>query len=459
MAGSSVHRLDTDRGPGLDTSLAGGLPDGPGSLWRRVTAYLMEGVTAILLTLVFFSGFLWLLTFAFPAGQDLRSLMASRLANPTAAISGLVHESMGNRSSSWVTAEALASLKVLRPSVRTRGVGKIAWDLARSGLDLCSGDGVQTSDAGRALLSFAEDQLELEENTLMVLGSAEVTSGTLVPRSVSVRGFTLLEGALTARVKDGGSGSVTLAMPQGVAVIEGSARSTPAEVRVSVQPDRSSVVAVVTGGATVRAGERQVALKAGQQSRIESGGQLRDPKPMPEPPSLEEPAEARAFPYLDLPPRVSFRWSESRGVEEWRLRIARDEAFRDVEVDETTRAPALEWGRLKPGTYYWRVAAVSEGLEGMPSETRRLTVQRETHPLSLTVQPLPRRVEGLSCVVQGTVDRRATVYVMGRQIEVRGDGSFVAEIQLAPGANVVLVEAVDAAGGSTYSSSVVHAKP
>jgi len=78
--------------------------------------------------------------------------------------------------------------------------------------------------------------------------------------------------------------------------------------------------------------------------------------------------------------------------------------------------------------------------------------------LPLRVESPPAQVDGASFTVRGYADPRARVYVMGQRFEVNRDGSFEAEIRLKAGANVLLVEAVDPAGHSSYWSQVLRAR-
>jgi hypothetical protein len=64
-----------------------------------------------------------------------------------------------------------------------------------------------------------------------------------------------------------------------------------------------------------------------------------------------------------------FLWSPVAETEGYRLEIARDATFFDVVLETRTGPePTARVTVLEPGTYFWRVSAVSsDGFEGPPS--------------------------------------------------------------------------------------------
>jgi len=171
-----------------------------------------------------------------------------------------------------------------------------------------------------------------------------------------------------------------------------------------------------------------------------------------------EPADGSSFPYLDLPPRVTFRWAPVEGADRYRVRAAKGTASREIALDEIVTTPSLTWGRLAVGSYTWYVAAIQDEIEGVPSAIRRLSVTLDGDLQPLRVEPPPALVEVSRFTLRGYADPRARVYVMGQRVGVTRDGSFEVEVPLKAGANVLLVEAVDPAGHSSYWSQVLRAR-
>jgi len=237
-----------------------------------------------------------------------------------------------------------------------------------------------------------------------------------------------------------------------------SASGGTADFRIDVARDRSTSVSVLGGSLELAANGRKIRVGPSQFSRVGSGGEIQEPRPLPMTPAVLGPADESSFPYLDLPPRVTFRWSPVEGADRYRIRAAKGPAFSELALDEIVTAPSLTWGRLAVGSYRWGVAAIQDEIEGSPSAPRRLTVTRDGDLLPLRVEPPPAEIDGARFTVHGSTDPRARVYVMAQPVEVNRDGSFVAEVRLKAGANVLLVEAVDQAGHSSYWSRVLRAK-
>ena len=64
-----------------------------------------------------------------------------------------------------------------------------------------------------------------------------------------------------------------------------------------------------------------------------------------------------------------------------------------------------------------------------------------------------RFVPGVSLTEPGS-----RVHIGQESVAVADDGSFTHEIQLTPGPNLVVIEAVDAAGNVSYQTQYVNAK-
>ena len=61
-------------------------------------------------------------------------------------------------------------------------------------------------------------------------------------------------------------------------------------------------------------------------------------------------------------------------------------------------------------------------------------------------------------LVEGTAESGAVVFIGDTEVRTAVSGEFAHEVSLERGVNVVVVEAVDAAGNVTYRSKLVHAK-
>jgi hypothetical protein len=414
---------------------------------------LLEVFVAIAMTLACFSGFLTLLSVAFPPGDDLRTLMAGvRLTGPREASNRSLGAELLDPIAS--ASSPIAKLTVRRRDVKRRLAGQIAWSPAASGLELHDRDAVQTGPAGRASIEFGPMVgVQVEENALVVVSGRHFGADPIE----SPRGLVLLQGDLWAQIRGSHEAPISVEIPTGRALLKAAPGGT-ADFRIGVGRDRSTSVAVMDGSLELAASGRRIRVGPSEFSRVGSDGQLQEPRPVPRAPAVEEPADESSFPYLDLPPRVAFRWTAVEGADRYRIRAAKDPAFREIVLDEIVTTPSLTWGRLAVGSYHWNVAAIQYEIEGPPSTTRRLAVTREVELLPLRVESPPAQVDGSRFTVRGYADPRARVYVMAQRVEVNGDGSFEVEVGLKAGANVLLVEAVDPAGHSSYWSRVLLAK-
>ena len=81
--------------------------------------------------------------------------------------------------------------------------------------------------------------------------------------------------------------------------------------------------------------------------------------------SNRRPSKSCAQPSFDQ----VFRWTPVPGAQSYRLQIARDEGFFDL-AEEWLTGPktSVRVNGLEPGTYFWRVTALSPtGFEGPPT--------------------------------------------------------------------------------------------
>ncbi len=130
--------------------------------------------------------------------------------------------------------------------------------------------------------------------------------------------------------------------------------------------------------------------------------------------------------------------------------VAGDPAF--------NRMIATEWGvktegyavaGLQPGVHFWRVAALDGlGLPGKWSEVRGFEVRMDTTPpfLTLLAPQDGLLVEEAQIEVLGASEAGVAVTVNDEPVTLGADGSFVAKVALTPGANQIVLVAVDRAG-------------
>ena len=138
--------------------------------------------------------------------------------------------------------------------------------------------------------------------------------------------------------------------------------------------------------------------------------------------------------------------------------MARDTGFREVVNSEVLSSPGFMLGNLRAGTYYWRVSTRREGLEGPASPAREFRIVRDVSEPSLSVT-FPGRVVSLrEVILTGSAEPGSRVFVNNEEIQVDASGSFSHALVLERGVNMVVVEAIDAAGNVAYRSETVDAR-
>ena len=170
---------------------------------------------------------------------------------------------------------------------------------------------------------------------------------------------------------------------------------------------------------------------------------------------LRQPGNNSRFRYLQIPPRVNFAWSRTRGALKYRFEIARDADFQRILVDEILDGNSFTHGNLRSGRYYWRVSAVAGWVQGPATPARRFDIVRDARPPKLELQGIERQPDE-GYLVRGRTSRDAKVFVLGEPVAVNADGSFEYRFNPQPGTQSVVVESIDAIGNAAYSSQVLH---
>jgi hypothetical protein len=406
----------------------------------------LSGVVA--LCLVFFGVFLLVLSSVFPQGTGLRDLIGR--GDPAS----WREERAGRLAGGGLDAGG-ARLTVLARGVSWKPAGQIAWGSARTGQSLRERDGVQTSDHGEAVISFHRaGEVRLGRNTMVVVRKPVEEGGGRRRSSLSV-----LAGELWGEsVPEALVSEIQLEASAAVARIHGGASSPGVPgYKVSVSADRRTTLAVYSGSAEILAGGRTVRVAPRHYATLDSSGVVAS-GPLPDAPRPLAPEPQARIPYRNLPPPVKFAWSAPGDGLGYRIVLARDPAFREVILDVRTTRPEFVHGHLADGATYWRVSAFRDEAEGLPSRVRELRLVPNGGGPELAVELPQGLVRAGAWTVAGETRPGVSVFVGGAPVEVGADGRFRHEILLEPGVHVVVVEAVDPLGNTSYESRVVHAR-
>jgi len=408
----------------------------------------LEGAAFVLLVLIFFSVFLSIMNLLFPTGTGLKEIM-SRDQDRVAA------NGPGGAAGA-APGKATALLTNLQNTVKSKRENAIAWSAAHKGMPLYDQDAVQTLERSSAMLTFDENSsLELGANTLMIIKSIERNEQARTKRSLLL----MVDGDLHGRIAGTGQEALQLeiATPNATARIDtGRLPSNKGDFKVSINPDKSSTITVFQGAAQVTVGGKEVLVGSNKSLTVDADNTLVGPKDLPKTVELVAPDPSRRFLYRDLSPRIKFRWKAAPDATKYHFVIARDPQFQDILIDERLTHTEFTHGKLPHSIYYWRVSALDHWQEGLFSDTWQFnTVQKRSAP-ELVVNFPPKRVKEKRCSITGSVEPGARVFIMGRRVAIDEEGNFKHPIELARRINVLVVEAIDAAGNVSYRSQLVH---
>jgi len=419
---------------------------------------IREGIITIVLVLVCFLALISLLNLLFPTGTGLNLLLGNAPKEAPQHQEGrnlMLHR---DGASDPLPADYgwAATLERTVQQVKSKRGQEIAWQQARKGMRLYDEDSLQTLDKASALIRFdAENSIDLGENSLIVIRRMERDPLFREKRSYMVMVDGVLRGRLNASDDNGVFVEVTL--PNAVTRLQAEPDGGEAvEFRIDVQGDESSSVTIYSGSAEVEANGEAVQLVANQLTRIAGESTPSAPVSLPKPPTLVTPKPRQRFSYRSLPPRIKLSWNPRTGGNGYHLQLARDTQFTELLVDEQLTQTSFVHGNLTPGNYFWRISSCADAVEGPFSSTGRFTLEQDQQPPQLELA-LPDEAKSSELQLTGRTEPDARLYISGQPITLTGDGGFRHAVTLEQGINVLVVEAVDAAGNVTYRSQLIRA--
>jgi hypothetical protein len=413
----------------------------------------IEFVLALSLVLVFFGMLLGILIITFPSGPTLEELINDGGASGPVAQQGSFDVALpaGELERSG---QVLAVLADARGKVQDRPASAFAWVDSRRGMGLGRRHAVQTFDSSGAIVAFDEqNRLELGERSLMILRDRGRREKARSFRASAV----MIEGEFLGHLAPGTANPVGLELETDRASYTiDPARQAPANFKVDVRADRSTTFSLYEGQASVKTQDGEQSIPPNHSISVDSAGRASPPVPLPPTPTLQQPVEDERFAFQSSPPAVAFGWGETGPKDDYRLVIARDEQFRQIVLDEELSATEFVHGNMAAGKYFWRVTARRSSGEGRPSAPRALWVVEDVEPPELTVQ-FPRELNGeRPLVLRGRVEPEAKVFVDDIEVPIGASGEFQHDLDLRPGLNLVVVEAIDSVGNTSYASQVLR---
>lgn len=421
---------------------------------KKIAGRLTETIVTILLVLVFFSVILGLLNLFFPTGTGIKNLIGKGfLSSPWKKESaGDLVLTYGNDTAPGKVEAVLVNVQ---NTVKKKRARDIAWSGAEAGAQLYDKDAVQTMSGSSARIDFdKENYLQLGENSLIVIKRIDTDPYLREKRSILV----MMEGEIRGKIARTGDSAVHMEVttPSAVArIMSAKSEEGQAEFRISVNKDMSSTITILQGTAEVSGQGQTVTIGKNQSTTVSLAEAPSQPK-KPEKVAPLLPADGTIYYYRDLPPKVDFKWTSPSGEKGYHLLIAKDHEMKGVVVDERVQRPSFSHGNLKKGTYYWRIYGTNMGADN--SAPHMIQIIQDKEPPSVDMESPPEFYQADRYLLKGRTEAGANIFIMGSPVEVNDSGDFETLLMFKRGANVLVVEAVDQLGNTTYKSQVVNAK-
>ncbi len=430
---------------------------------KNILKQSAEGIFAVLLVLVFFSIFLFMLYILFPSGAGLKTIIAYQ--GPL-AFTGLQEQggrelllANGEYDSDLTSQKDVAAvLSFARNTVKSKSSEAIAWKKAKEGKLLHDRDAVQTLSRSSAVVKFDENSaLDMGANSLIIIKRLDQDPLFREKRSFMV----LVDGDLRGRIAKSDKNSVYLEIDTPGAkmrVQSGPMAEGPVDFKISVNPDKSSTIAVYQGVAEIMAQGKKVVVEANQSTVVALDQAPLAPVNLLDPVKLKSPSDTDLYYYRNLPPKVQFAWQSQPDTNSYHFVIARDYSFKDIIADEQFSRASFTHGNLIKGTYFWKVSGFDKTIEGFFSETRRFQIVQDQKPPTLNVRFPPKTVYRGRYTLRGKTEPGSRVFVGGKPVKTTKTGKFKYNLKLQPGINVIVVEAIDTVKNVTYRSQRVNRK-
>ena len=318
------------------------------------------------------------------------------------------------------------------------------------------GDTVRTGPSGGCKLTFSSrldavlrvsSKLSFPDLTGDIAGSDLITDLLLEDGSIHLKTSELVNNQKTEVITELGKASIY--------------QNT--EARIIYRPASGAMeVRVRLGRVETRVGTTTVNVVKDQALIIRQGQPLGQPKPMPEPPQLLEPANfARFEANQNGIVMVTLSWRPVAASGQYHIELAATPLFNQLIFEKTGfLGDNVAVQGLSRGNYYWRVSSIGrDEQEGLPSQVRQFEVDDPgvTSPvISIdTTPPLLKvtdvLVQGYIVIVQGRSERDAKVTVEGEKAVLDEEtGEFKCTLNFHDkGTYAINVVAVDRVGNRT----------
>jgi hypothetical protein len=405
--------------------------------------------------LAFFGFLTILIRVLFPEGTSLLVDSDGHILADT-SWSGDVELSIDATDGSVDTLFVAEILKIQR-RVQHRGANTLTWNDADIGGKVMSNDAVQTFANSTAVMQVNSDsQLTIGENSLIVFDQQEADPFLADSNSVLVMIDGELSGTLSGATKSRFRFGVTL--PNSRVTLQPRTPGDDVEFLITVNDDQTTTVNIHKGAAQIVAADGTLKTIGDQQSiTIDSTGSDLRVSQLTRAPTPTGPSNNSTVSYRNVPQQIVFTWDAVRNTDRYRILIARDPEFSDRVVDDNVVATKFTHGALGAGTYYWTVRSRVGWSQSEQGAIRRLQVKQDLDPPTLELESPPDTIQVGTWRLRGRTDADAIVFVDEIQVE-HENGRIDHPIELQPGANLIVVTAIDGVGNLSYAPLLITAK-
>ena len=427
----------------------------PGSRFRRRAALLALSEFGLVASsmIVFFAFLTLLIRVYFPQGTTLGENAGWTSASLLPGGEIELEFGSGNSFAQIFAGEILT----IQRRVQRRGANSLAWAEANVGDTFTQNDAVQTFAKSTALLRVNdESRITIGQNSLIVFEKR--AADPFVSRQGSV--MVMIGGEMSGRLTndDNSPFEFGVSLPNSEVTLVRRAEDDAVDFLITVNDDQSTTVNLHGGIAEVigRDGQRMT-ITENQSITIDAAGTQLVVSNLPDAPRSSGPLNRQTVTYKNVPEVVDFSWGAVAGADRYHVVIARDAEFTNRVVDDDVFGTSFRHGALGPGTYFWHVRSRAAWSQSQMSTVRQLRVIQDTAPPSLELDAPADSVVAGEWRLHGTTDSGARLFVDDSPVQ-HDNGRIDHPIQLNPGANIIIVKAMDDVGNLNYASITVNAK-
>ena len=421
----------------------------------RLRKMLSADAVVVAVGLIIFLLFLWLLISTyFPAGtgilNDLKATTNSEQNRRSGKTLSFENEREGR---------VIAELVDFRRDVKIRPAEAPNWSAARRGNSFRFHDSLQTMSRSSAIISLQDaGRLTVGPNSLIVFRAEN--QNVILPDQTTT--MVLMDGMVGAKLSMESEAvrNLEFGIPGGIVRLLGGTKSgDDLKFTLSVNPDKSSSLALYGGQAEVTAGGRTVRLGPNEGITIGDDGVLLNARALPSTPSTNLPENGREVRFRNLAPTVEFKWQQVSRASEYYFELARDAGFTDIVADSRLPLTKMSHQNLSAGRYFWRVTALDGWHRSRPSNVSSVNLVRDLQAPALIVEPVATVPGQLQAVVSGHAEIGSQIFVQGERAGESNNGRFRHVVKLNAGANLITVEAIDQVGNVSYATQLTHTHP